>query len=140
MPDVLWAVAASGVGVLAIMRQPDAAVVAEAAVAARLNDDLIAFFHMRHAGPDCGNDARRFMAGYERKIDVAACSSNRFEIRRAEAARSNPDQRLVWTGFRGGKVFQREAVEIVQNGCEHGSSKAWVRPSGKQFVAGVFRR
>jgi hypothetical protein len=112
VPHVLRSIATGRVGMLAIMRLPEPAIMAKAAVTARLNDHFIALLHIAHAGTDCGDDARGFVSGHERKRDVASNAFDRFVIGRAKAARADAHQNLSGAGRRSGNLIKFEAIKI----------------------------
>src|SRR6185436_1326013 len=113
VPDVLWPVAAGGVGVLAIVGQANPAIVTEPAIATRLDDDFIAFLNVAHAASDRRHNAGRFMPRHERELDVAPNPFNGFEVGGAKPARAYADEHLAVTRLGGGDFVQFELINIA---------------------------
>ena len=119
-PHIFRAIASGRKRVLAVVGVALAAILTEATVAGRLADDLVSHLEMGHARPHRRDHAAGFVAGDERKTDVAPDAFDRLEVRGANPARLDADEngagcRRHWTWH----FFEFELVEIVENRGKH---------------------
>jgi hypothetical protein len=94
-----------------------------------LDNNLVAFLDVPHAGPHGGDDSGGLMPGHERKRHVPPNAFDGLEICSAETARPDTDQGLAGTGPGRRPFFQLKPIKICQHCGQHKDlvQRAWWR-------------
>jgi hypothetical protein len=111
-PDIFGAVAARGVGVLAVVGIPFAAVAADAAVSRRLADNFSPDVEMPDASAHFGDDTGGLVSGDQWKTHVTADALDGLVVGGAESTRDNLDENFAVAGMRHRDLLEHEIVGI----------------------------
>jgi hypothetical protein len=95
---------------------------AQATIAQRLDDDLVADVETRNPRPDLRYDPAGFVTRDMRKRYVSPDAFDRFVIGRANPAGFDLNHHFaVIFRYGNGHLFERKLIEIVKNGGQHRS-------------------